>query len=532
MGTITDKLNYLTATKTAIKTAIIGKGVSVPADTTFRQYAALISQIQGGAEPELQAGSVIPTGSYFVKHPDEGYDGFSQVAVVGDVNLKPENIAEGITIYGVQGEMRLAPTTSMPAEYQIYLDYAETLYGGSYDNFMILENNNYLNVCFLMSDFLITDYNSATSDFCASGWFICGYCKPDGTWTTSDWRLEASAGGNLISHIRYASCYIMYGATALYPFNSYANVVGDGSVAVAFLHLTCPHLLYISLTCGENTRSFQFTPQATQCTLALPTTGTWAGTLTNPDNDVSRNVSFDIAPYVYDENAFLPDVRTLENDSWAEIAAIANAGNGPMYYVIGDEKNVTLTSGKVLTFQIIGFNHDTLSNGTGFAGITFCAKNCMETTKLMNATDTNVGGWSASAMRAALQPGGSIYELLPSDLKAVIQPVRKVTSLGNKSSALETTDDHLFLLSEVEVFGTITDSKSGEGTRYGYYANYANTNARRIKRSSNGAGSAAYWWERSPYGSSTSGFCAVSSDGTANYYYASYAYGVSPGFCI
>ena len=222
-------------------------------------------------------------------------------------------------------------------------------------------------------------------------------------------------------------------------------------------------------------------------------------------------------------------MEVAEHDSQKALAARIGVTQTFLSDIINGRRE---PSGKVLTFQIIGFNHDTLSNGTGFAGITFCAKNCMETTTRMNATSTNVGGWSASEMRAALQPGGSIYELLPSDLKAVIHQVRKVTSQGNKSSVLETTDDHLFLLSEVEVFGTITYSKAGEGTRYGYYANYANTNALRIKGSSNGAGSATSWWERSPGGSSFSGFCAVYSDGNAYINGASNAYGVSPGFCI
>ena len=48
MGTTADKLNYLDQTKTAIKDAIITKGVSVPDNTTFREYANKIEEISGG----------------------------------------------------------------------------------------------------------------------------------------------------------------------------------------------------------------------------------------------------------------------------------------------------------------------------------------------------------------------------------------------------------------------------------------------------------------------------------------------------
>ena len=47
MGTISDKLNKLIQTKTDIKNAIIGKGISVSDSDTFSSYASKISQIQG-----------------------------------------------------------------------------------------------------------------------------------------------------------------------------------------------------------------------------------------------------------------------------------------------------------------------------------------------------------------------------------------------------------------------------------------------------------------------------------------------------
>ena len=51
MGTITDKLNKLAETKSAIKTAIVDKGVAVSDSDTFASYASKIASISGGGTP-------------------------------------------------------------------------------------------------------------------------------------------------------------------------------------------------------------------------------------------------------------------------------------------------------------------------------------------------------------------------------------------------------------------------------------------------------------------------------------------------
>ena len=102
MGNITEKLLYLAETKELIKEAIIEKGVDMDEDVTFREYAEYINEIEGG-EIQLQAKTAMPTGKTFIVSPDSDYDGLSSVTVVGDANLKAENIAKDVTIYGVTG---------------------------------------------------------------------------------------------------------------------------------------------------------------------------------------------------------------------------------------------------------------------------------------------------------------------------------------------------------------------------------------------------------------------------------------------
>lgn len=60
MGTIAEKLTYLNDTKTAIKNAVVAKGVSVSDTDTFRSYADKIGQIEsGGGAPATKFGCTI-----------------------------------------------------------------------------------------------------------------------------------------------------------------------------------------------------------------------------------------------------------------------------------------------------------------------------------------------------------------------------------------------------------------------------------------------------------------------------------------
>lgn len=215
---------------------------------------------------------------------------------------------------------------------------------------------------------------------------------------------------------------------------------------------------------------------------------------------------------------------TLANNTWAQIAAASEAGVAASTWSVGDTKNITV-GGETLTVEIVGFNHDDLASG-GKAGITFGLKNLMANTRQMNSSNTNAGGFTGSDMYDWLQ--GTLLNSLPSDLRAVLKSVNKKTSAGSQSSTINTNAMKIFLFSEVEIFGSVTYSKSGEGSQYSRFA----TASSRIKYLSNGSGSANNWWERSPYGNGSGGFCFVGSGGVASSFSASYSWGVCFGFCV
>lgn len=211
---------------------------------------------------------------------------------------------------------------------------------------------------------------------------------------------------------------------------------------------------------------------------------------------------------------------TLNDTTWENINMVSKLGMAKQFWSVGDTKTISV-NGTNYEFQIIGFNHDDKTAG-GKAGITFQMVDCLSTTYNMNSSNTNNGGWKNSAMRSRMS---TFLSQLPSDLQSVIKAVNKLVSVGNNTSTIETVSDKLFLLSEVEIFGSTTYSFAGEGSQYDWYK-AGNTKVKKVN------GSANTWWERSPRSGDAGAFCAVGSAGRANDGYASGSLGVSFGFCV
>lgn len=197
----------------------------------------------------------------------------------------------------------------------------------------------------------------------------------------------------------------------------------------------------------------------------------------------------------------------------------------------GDRANMTY-SGVSYAVNIIGFNHDDLIWGlaynmptvTGKAGMTFQTVDSTSTGK-MNPSATNSGGWASSDMRNNYMVG--FYNALSAELKSVVKVVNKLTANGANTSTITATEDKLFLLSEMEIFGIPHLSADGEGSQYAYYK--AGNSA--IKTLTSGASSS--WWTRSPHKTNSQYFRSVDgSTGGTSTHSATTALGIAFAYCI
>lgn len=210
------------------------------------------------------------------------------------------------------------------------------------------------------------------------------------------------------------------------------------------------------------------------------------------------------------------------NNTWEQIIEACHNNEVPDTWKVADQKPMTI-GGSDYLIDIIGKSHDDYSDGSGKAPLTFQLHDCYKLAKAMHSTAANTMGWTKCSMRVEHLP--IILKQMPADVQSGIREVNKITASGGRSTSLVTTKDSLFLLSEVEVFGSSINSNAGEGTQYDYYKAGNST----VK---NFNGSAYDWWERSPSTGSTRLYCAVKSTGSSINSSANVIHGVAFAFCF
>lgn len=180
--------------------------------------------------------------------------------------------------------------------------------------------------------------------------------------------------------------------------------------------------------------------------------------------------------------------------------------------------------------EIIGHNHDYLVNKSGKSPLTFFCTDVPPIKRRMNDSSIgNIGGWETSEMREFLND--ELFNSLPDELKAVIEPVNKLSDGGTNNQTLVTTVDKCWLASFDEVGLTATEHFSqpqGQGTLYDDIFVKGN-NSSRIKYVTD-TSTKAGWWTRSTNGGSN--FVQVTSMGTAYGYFPYTALYVAFGFCL
>ena len=226
---------------------------------------------------------------------------------------------------------------------------------------------------------------------------------------------------------------------------------------------------------------------------------------------------------VFSENS--PEIIAEVSKQIAEKNMTSSQVTATYGWKLGDTISYDLTTGEKITMRIIGFNHDTLSDGSGKAGITLDMTHCLPTQYKMNNSATNAGGWTASNLYATVVP--SFKSALPREWQKVIKMVDKKAWAGSGNVATNSVD--VFLLSFIEVGGNNSyaqygNSLSQEGSLYEYYPfGYENSGSRKKSNT--------IWRLRSTmYGDS---FEEVDANGSLKYSSrANIERGVSFAFCI
>lgn len=358
-------------------------------------------------------------------------------------------------------------------------------------------------------------------------------------------------------------------APAAQTIEGLAAVIGTIQTGIA-LRLIVTVSAGATVTATNGSKTIRGTSDSTGvCTLIVPEAGTWSVSATL-DGKTSDTKSVSITDsYAVALNFVYP---TLNKNTWETIKNISDAGQGANYWSIGDRKAVTLngtvghlTLSNYTTYAfIIGFNHNASLEGenrihfqlaktalSGGTDVCFCDNQYGPDSGwsspgagyfVMNASNTNSGGWKSSQMRTNIcgtslsNYAGTIIAIIPAALRAVLKSVTKYTDNtanggGSTASYVTATTDYFFLLSEFEVFGSISYGNTNEKNKQAQYAYYSAGNSK-IKYKHNGTSTAAIWWLRSPYASNSYYFVAVVTDGTVNSGIAVYSLGFAPGFCV
>ena len=247
----------------------------------------------------------------------------------------------------------------------------------------------------------------------------------------------------------------------------------------------------------------------------------------------------------------LPDT-SLANNTPDIIAAAAKSGQAANYWSVGDKVGIAvngsfggLSYNNTVYAFILGFNHNSSVEGGNSihfqfgktaAGVDIAFVNSYGSTSTgfcMNTSNTNSGGWNNSYMRKTICP--AFLTALPTAWQNIIAACTKYSDNtgggSNNASYVTATSDKIWLLSEMEVQGTRSYANSAEANYQKQYDYYRNGNSK-VKYQHTATTSAGSWWLRSVDASGTNAVCHVSTDGSANSYYAYLSYGFAPGFKV
>lgn len=224
--------------------------------------------------------------------------------------------------------------------------------------------------------------------------------------------------------------------------------------------------------------------------------------------------------YDWDQISAISAEISAAGDGWRDVALKYGlvAADGTL---AGGTKQITLSDGTTFDVQIVGFNHDLRTDGSGVVGISFMSTSCVAL-RPMNSVDSAAGGWEATELRWWLDR--EMAAMLPDDVARVIVSVLKPSNNVGRIEAfyqavpeelVSSTQDMLWIPSAVEVCGPVSwyvsqygadfqrldDTINAEGHQYQRFAEAG------VTGEGDPAGiltrlwgqETASWWYRTPY---------------------------------
>ena len=258
---------------------------------------------------------------------------------------------------------------------------------------------------------------------------------------------------------------------------------------------------------------------------------------------------------------------TLNENSWADIKSVSDAGTGSTYWNVGDYKNIQIfgtVQGMSLDMTvrafILGFNHNSTREGsnrihfqigktTDGMDIAFCDSYypTQSTTNQgfrMNTREITSGGWNESYGRNNLLGNSgtptsprenSFMAALPADLLVVMKSVTKYTdntgAASGMSADVTATTDYLFLLSEFEVQGSRRFANQAEQNYQAQYDYYKAGNSK-VKHRHDNINTRVWYWCRSVSSGVDNSFCIVVPNGQPGQVGSNSSGGLAPCFCV
>ena len=242
----------------------------------------------------------------------------------------------------------------------------------------------------------------------------------------------------------------------------------------------------------------------------------------------------DLSEYDY---AYSNDPEDNSAYTYAELYAIINTNQAAKYLPQKAEIKFVIPKNNVinddsLVFNVHSYGHYELADGSGkMSNVDFYMKGVLISNRQMNTTNTNAGGWDASALRKWLN--NEFRSVMPIELRNLVKKSITLANAGNQSTEIISSEDWFRIPSTAEMRFDIASipycnevsTKAAEIA----FDQYTDNNSR-IKKKYNGKGTAQNYWTRSAESGGVVAFRGVISYGFSSDNTASYGWGACVGF--